>query len=71
MDARILNRKWRELKWALRQRYIQLTDEDVLLIRGEEEQLMERLQHKLGKNGQELNALLADLILSEHCQQHW
>lgn len=64
MDTRILNREWGMISGKLRQRFGQLTDEDLLLVEGREQELMMQLQQKLGKSWKELNTLLADLILA-------
>jgi uncharacterized protein YjbJ (UPF0337 family) len=70
MDTRILNRTWGELRGKLKQRYGQLKDEDLVLVEGGENELMKKLQQKLGKSWKELNALLADLLLSDHEKGH-
>ena len=40
---------WNELKGKLKQKYGQLTDDDLTLAEGKEEELLGRLQQKTGK----------------------
>jgi uncharacterized protein YjbJ (UPF0337 family) len=40
---------WNELKGKLKQKYGQLTDDDLTFAEGKEEELLGRLQQKLGK----------------------
>lgn len=47
---------WIEVKGKLKEKYAQLTDNDLLLVDGEEEKLYERLQVRLGKSKEELRA---------------
>ena len=47
---------WIEVKGKLKAKYAQLTDNDLLLVDGEEEKLYERLQVRLGKSKEELRA---------------
>jgi uncharacterized protein YjbJ (UPF0337 family) len=41
---------WKELKGKLKQKYAMLTDDDMLLVEGKHDELMGRLQIKLGKS---------------------
>jgi uncharacterized protein YjbJ (UPF0337 family) len=43
------------------QRYANLTDDDVLFAEGKEEELLGRLQKKLGKSKEELRKVIAKL----------
>ncbi|QIX62501.1 CsbD family protein [Hymenobacter lutimineralis] len=52
---------WNEAKGKLRQQYAQLTDEDLEYAEGQEEDLVGRLQQKLGKGKREIHKLLNDL----------
>jgi uncharacterized protein YjbJ (UPF0337 family) len=45
---------WNEVKGRLKQKYAQLTDDDLLFIEGKEEELYGRLQERLGKSKEEL-----------------
>ena len=52
---------WNESKGKLRQQYAQLTDEDLQYAEGQEEDLVGRLQQKLGKGKREITKMLNDL----------
>jgi uncharacterized protein YjbJ (UPF0337 family) len=52
---------WKEIKAKLKQRYPDLTDEDLTFSNGKEEALLARLQKRLGKSSQELRQMLRDL----------
>jgi uncharacterized protein YjbJ (UPF0337 family) len=50
--------EWHELKGKLRQKFAELTDDDVNYAEGQEEELLGHLQKKLGKNQQEISEML-------------
>lgn len=52
---------WNESKGKLKQKFAQLTDNDLLLVEGKQDELIGRLQTKLGKTKQEIHQLIADL----------
>jgi uncharacterized protein YjbJ (UPF0337 family) len=52
---------WKELKGKLKQKYAMLTDDDVLLVEGKQEELLGRLQVKLGKTKEEVQKILTAL----------
>jgi hypothetical protein len=56
MDIRI---RWNEVKMHLKSRY-NLTDEDLVLYLGRESDLMERLQHKLGKTKADILKIIGE-----------
>ena len=45
---------WNELKGKLKQKYGQLTDDDLTFAEGKEEEMLGRLQQRLGKNKEDL-----------------
>jgi uncharacterized protein YjbJ (UPF0337 family) len=47
---------WNEIKGKLKQKYGQLTDQDLTFAEGKEEELLGRLQRRLGKTKDELRA---------------
>jgi len=53
--------EWNELKGKLKQKYAHLTDDDLMYAKGKEEELLGRLQKKLGKKDEEVRKLIADL----------
>ncbi|HQS24760.1 MAG: general stress protein CsbD [Sphingobacteriia bacterium 24-36-13] len=52
---------WKELKGKLKQKYAMLTDDDMLLVEGKQEELMGRLQSKLGKSKEEMHEIINSL----------
>jgi uncharacterized protein YjbJ (UPF0337 family) len=52
---------WNEIKGLLRQKYGQLTDNDVQFVEGKGEELLGRLQAKLGMSAEELHSTLREL----------
>ena len=51
---------WNEIKGALRQKYGQLTDNDVEFVEGKGDELLGRLQAKLGMSADELHSVLRE-----------
>ena len=56
-----LKGKWNEWKGKLKQQYGQLTDDDLKYEEGKDEELLGRLQKKLGKSRDELITWLKSL----------
>lgn len=54
MTALELKGNWNQIKGKLKQKYGQLTDDDLAFAEGKEEELFGRLQQKLGKGKDEL-----------------
>jgi uncharacterized protein YjbJ (UPF0337 family) len=52
---------WNETKGKLKQKFAMLTDNDLLLTEGKQDELLGRLQVKLGKTKEEIHKLIADL----------
>ncbi|ODS77009.1 MAG: general stress protein CsbD [Cytophagaceae bacterium SCN 52-12] len=46
--------QWNEIKGKLKQKYADLTDDDLLYVEGKEEELLGKLQQKLGKTRAEI-----------------
>ena len=49
------------MKGKLKQKYAQLTDDDLSFAEGKDEELLGRLQQKLGKTKEDLRSELEDL----------
>jgi uncharacterized protein YjbJ (UPF0337 family) len=49
------------LKGELKQKYATLTDDDLLLTEGKQEELEGRLQKKLGKSKEEIHKIISKL----------
>ena len=52
---------WSETKKKLKKKFAMLTDKDVLLIDGKRDEMLERIQLKLGKTKEEIQKLIAEL----------
>lgn len=61
MDKLTVKGNWNEAKGKLKSAYAQLTDDDLLLEEGKEDELYGRLQKKLGKSREEVRKLIEDL----------
>ena len=56
-----LKGNWNETKGKLKQKFAMLTDNDLLLIEVKQEELIGRLQIKLGKTKDEVHKIIAAL----------
>jgi len=56
-----LNGDWKQIKGKLKQKFSILTDNDLLLVEGKKDELLGRLQVKLGKSKEEIRKLIAGL----------
>ncbi len=54
MIGQIEQKKWSTIKGRLKQKYSNLTENDLLFAEGQEEALISQLQQKLGKNREEI-----------------
>jgi uncharacterized protein YjbJ (UPF0337 family) len=52
---------WNEIKGKLKQKYGQLTDDDLAFADGKEDELLGRLQKRLGRTKDDLRAEIADM----------
>ncbi len=52
---------WNEVKGKLKQKYGQLTDDDLTFADGKEDELLGRLQKRLGRTKDELRAEIEDM----------
>ncbi|MES2284658.1 MAG: CsbD family protein [Bacteroidota bacterium] len=52
---------WNVLKGQLKQKYANLTDDDLLFVEGKEDELLGRLEKKLGKTQEELEETFDEL----------
>ena len=53
--------QWNEVQGKLKQKFGNLTDDDLTYSEGKDEELLGRLQKKLGKTRDEIRKLIADL----------
>jgi uncharacterized protein YjbJ (UPF0337 family) len=56
-----LKGNWNETKGKLKQQFAMLTDDDLLLVEGKQDEMLGRLQIKLGKTKEELHTLISGL----------
>ena len=56
-----LKGNWNEIKGKLKQKFAMLTDSDLLFLEGKQDELLGRLQAKLGKTNEEIKKIIADL----------
>jgi len=52
---------WNEAKGKLKQKYGQLTDDDLAFAEGKEDELLGRLQKRLGRTQDEIRAEISDM----------
>lgn len=52
---------WNQTKGKLKQKFAILTDSDMLLVEGKQDELLGRLQAKLGKTKEEIKKLISEL----------
>lgn len=56
-----LEGNWNEIKGKLKQKFATLTDNDLLLIEGKQDELLGRLQIKLGKTKEEILTIISNM----------
>jgi uncharacterized protein YjbJ (UPF0337 family) len=56
-----INGNWNETKGILKQKFAVLTDNDLLLIEGKQDEMIGRIQIKLGKTREEVQKLISEL----------
>lgn len=61
MNTTELAGKWNELKGVLKQKYADLTDDDLLFVEGKEDELYGRIQQKIGKTKEEIKKMISEL----------
>jgi uncharacterized protein YjbJ (UPF0337 family) len=52
---------WNEIKGKLKQSYGNLTDDDLVFVEGKDDELLGRLQKKLGKTKDEVRSMIEGL----------
>ena len=61
MNTKELAGKWDELKGVLKQKYADLTDDDLLFVEGKEDELYGRIQQKIRKTKDEIKKMISEL----------
>jgi len=62
MDNLKIKGSWNVLRGKLKQKYAELTDDDLVFAEGKEEELYGRLQQRLGKTREEIKKELREEI---------
>ena len=61
INMTVVTGNWNEQKGKLKQKFAVLTDNDLLFEEGKKEEMLGKLQIKLGKTKEELNTIIAAL----------
>ncbi len=61
MNDLTIKGNWNQIKGKLKQKYSELTEDDLTYAEGKEDELIGRLQEKLGKTKDEIKKEIADL----------
>lgn len=61
MNTTELQGNWNEQKGKLKQKFALLTDNDMIFADGKKDEMLGRLQIKLGKTKEELHKIIAEL----------
>ncbi|MBK8848782.1 MAG: CsbD family protein [Saprospiraceae bacterium] len=61
MNKKVVKGNWDEQKGKLKQQFASLTDDDLLFAEGKKDEMMGRLEIKLGKSKEELYKLISSL----------
>jgi uncharacterized protein YjbJ (UPF0337 family) len=61
MNTTELKGKWEEQKGKLKQKFADLTDDDLLFLEGKKDEMLGKLQIKLGKSKEELHKIIEEL----------
>ena len=69
MNTTILKGKWNELKGKLKQKYADLTDNDLMYVEGKENELWGKIQQKVGKTKEEIMREMEDEEVDENSKR--
>ncbi len=61
MNTTELKGNWNQTKGKLKQKFARLTDSDLLLVEGKQDEMLGRLQSRLGKTKEEIHRLISEL----------
>lgn len=61
MNKTEIKGNWNEIKGKLKQKYADLTDDDLTYAEGKKDEMLGKIQKKIGKSEDELNKIIADL----------
>ena len=60
MNALRLKGNWHIMKGRLKQKFAQLTDDDLQYVKGKEEELVGRIQKRTGRSREEVDAAIVE-----------
>ncbi len=61
MDKELIKVNWNDQKGKLKMEFADLTDEDLMYVEGKKDEMLGKLQIKLGKTKEELDKIIAEL----------
>ncbi len=61
MNEQTIKGNWNEMKGKLKQKYGDLTDDDLTYAEGKEDEMWGKVQQKVGKTKDEINKEMADM----------
>jgi len=61
MNTQEMKGKWNEIKGKLKQKYADLTDDDLMLVEGKEDEVYGKIQQRIGKSKEEIQSEINDL----------
>jgi uncharacterized protein YjbJ (UPF0337 family) len=61
MNATEIKGNWNQTKGKLKQKFARLTDSDLLLVEGKQDEMLGRLQSRLGKTKEEIHRIIREL----------
>lgn len=61
MNSEKVKGTWNEQKGKLKQKFAELTDDDLLYAEGKKDEMLGKLQIKLGKSKEELDEIISSL----------
>jgi uncharacterized protein YjbJ (UPF0337 family) len=61
MDTLEIKGNWNETKGKLKQKYADLTDDDLTYVEGKEDELLGRIQKKTGETRDEIKKMIREL----------
>jgi len=64
MNALVLKGYWNIVKGKLKRKYAQLTDDDLRYVKGQEQELLGRIQKRTGKTRDEVESALEECVLT-------
>lgn len=61
MNKHIISGNWEQIKGKLKQKFANLTDNDLLFVEGKEDETLGRIEKKLGKSRDEVEKIIRKL----------